>query len=113
MPSSDRRVALGLAFVLASSLAGRARAQQQAQGFAVERFYPSAPGGGWLVMDDLDMRGALGGVVALQGGYALDPLRVTDGVHHLAVVSDQALGGRGLGGTYGGRGFYLDPGGAA
>ncbi len=39
-----------------------ARAQLQAQGFAVERFYPSAPGGGWMVMDDLSMRGRFGGV---------------------------------------------------
>ena len=41
-----------------------ARAQQQAEGFGVERLYLSAPGGGWFVMDSLDMRGGLGGAMA-------------------------------------------------
>jgi hypothetical protein len=39
------------------SLAG---AQQQTAGFALERLYQSAPGGGWFVMDDLDISGRLG-----------------------------------------------------
>jgi hypothetical protein len=77
-----------------------ARAQQQPQGFAVERFYPSAPGGGWLVMDDLRMHGGLGGVMALTVGYAHDPLRVTDGSTRLAVVSDQAFADFGFAATY-------------
>jgi hypothetical protein len=42
-------------------------------------------------MDDLRMHGGLGGVMALAVGYAHDPLRVTDGSKHLAVVSDQAF----------------------
>ena len=69
-----------------SGFASRARAQQQPQGFAVERFYPSAPGGGWLVMDALDMHGGLGGAVALTSGYARDALRIRDGSRTLPVV---------------------------
>jgi hypothetical protein len=86
--------------VAATTYASRARAQQQPQGFAVERLYQSAPGGGWFVMDDLDMRGGLGGAVALTTGYAMKPLRVTDGSQHLAVVSDQAFADFGFAVTY-------------
>jgi hypothetical protein len=50
---------------------------QQTQGFAVERFYPSAPGGGWFVMDDINISGGLGGAISLTGGYALNPLEVS------------------------------------
>ena len=83
----------GVVLALIMAGAARAQAQQQAQGFAVERFYPSAPGGGWMVMDQLDMRGALGGAIALSGGYALRPLRLatSDGSRHADVVSDQAF----------------------
>ena len=80
--------ALGLA--LAATWTSAAGAQQEVQGFAVERFYPSAPGGGWLVMDDLSMRGGLGGAISVSSGYAHDALRVTDGVSQLTVVGDQA-----------------------
>src|SRR5271170_3531674 len=90
MPSS-RKAAVALAFSLAATWDSRAGAQQQPQGFALERFYPAAPGGSWLVMDDLDVRGGLGGAVALSSGYARDPLRVSDGAHHVSVVSDQAF----------------------
>jgi hypothetical protein len=101
MPSFRPHRALGLAALLAASaLSWRAGAQQQAQGFAVERFYPSAPGGGWFVMDDLDMRGGLGGVMEVQGGYALNPLRITDGVTHLAVVSEEGFADLGFAATY-------------
>jgi hypothetical protein len=72
------------------SLAG---AQQQAAGFALERLYQSAPGGGWFVMDDLDISGRLGGVVSLTSGYARNPLVITgpDGKQKLAVVSEEAF----------------------
>jgi hypothetical protein len=90
MRNSSRLVALA-AVLLASAWTSRAAAQQQVPGFAVERFYPSAPGGGWFVMDDLSMHGELGGAMGLTTGYALKPLRVTDGTQHLAVVSDQAF----------------------
>lgn len=77
-------------------------AQQQPSGFAVERFYQSAPGGGWFVMDDLDMRGGLGGVVSLTSGYAHNPLVVTgpDGTQRLALVSEEAFVDIGAAVTY-------------
>jgi OOP family OmpA-OmpF porin len=109
MPSSKASRALGFAVLLAASAWElRAGAQQQAHGFAVERFYPSAPGGGWFVMDALDMRGGLGGAMELQGGYALNPLRVTDGVTHLAVVSNEALADFGFAVTLDRWRLYLD-----
>jgi OmpA-OmpF porin, OOP family len=110
MPSSNARRALAAAAVFsgATTAATPASAQEQAQGFAVERFYPSAPGGGWLVMDDLSMRGGLGGDVAVTSGYAKDPLRITDGVQHLAVVADQAFTDFGFAITYERFRLYLD-----
>jgi hypothetical protein len=94
-------VALAMGVALAISAAD-ARAQQQAQGFAVERFYPAAPGGGWLVMDDLSLQGGLGGAIELTSGYAYRPLLVatTDGSQRLAVVQDQAFADVGLALTY-------------
>jgi hypothetical protein len=70
-----------------------ADAQQQPSGFAVERFYQSAPGGGWFIMDDLDISGRLGGAISLTSGYARNPLVVTgpDGKQRLAVVSQEAF----------------------
>src|ERR1700733_4282897 len=70
-----------------------ADAQQQPSGFAVERLYQSAPGGGWFVMDDLDISGRLGGAVSLSSGYARSPLVITgpDGSQKLAVVSEEAF----------------------
>ena len=68
-------------------------AQQPVQGFALERFYPSAPGGGWFVMEDLNISGGLGGAIELSSGYARNPLEVTspDGTRRLALVSDEAF----------------------
>ena len=77
-----------------------AEAQQQAQGFALERLYTAAPGAGWIVMDSLDMHGGLGGAVELTTGYANDPLRVQSGGQSLAVVSSEAFADLGLAGTY-------------
>jgi hypothetical protein len=78
--------------LLLSSRPPFAHAQQQAAGFAVERLYQSAPGGGWFVMDDLDISGRLGGAIALSSGYARNPLVITgpDG-QVLAVVKEQAF----------------------
>jgi hypothetical protein len=94
--------AFTIVLAAASAWAAGAAAQEPAQGFAVERFYPAAPGGGWMVMDDLDMRGGLGGGIAVSGGYARKPLRVTtsDGSQRLAVVSDQAFADVGAAVTY-------------
>jgi hypothetical protein len=103
MPSSDRGLALVLLGTSAALVAPatRAGAQQQAEGFAVERFYPSAPGGGWFVMDSLDLHGGLGGAAGIVVNYAHDPLRVTGaGSQPLNVVSDQASADVGFAVTY-------------
>ena len=70
-----------------------AHAQQATTGFSVERFYPSAPGGGWFVMDNLQLGGKLGGSVALVGGYSREPMHVgpSDGSAESNVVSRQAF----------------------
>jgi hypothetical protein len=103
MPSSR---ALTIAALLAA--ATPARAQPPVQGFAVERFYAAAPEGGWFVMDALDMHGGLGGAMSLTMGYASNPLRITDGTTHLAVVSDQAFAGFGIAATYRRWRWYLN-----
>src|SRR5580700_8950117 len=81
----------GLALLTLSS--PLAYAQQQPAGFAVERLYQSAPGGGWFVMDDLDISGRLGGAVELTSGYARNPLVITgpDGKQKLVVVLQEAF----------------------
>jgi len=100
---------LGVVVLLALlAEATRAEAQQQPQGFAVERLYRSAPAGGWLVMDALDLHGGLGGAMALSVGYAGFPLRVTDGSQHLAVVSEQVSADFGFALTYHRWRFYVD-----
>jgi hypothetical protein len=112
MPSSRARaVGLGAAIwagLAASLLGSPARGQQAVQGFAVERSYPSAPGGGWFVMDDLSFGGGLGGAAEWTTGYAKDPLRVTDGVTHVAVVSDEAFTDVGFAATYDRFRLYLN-----
>jgi hypothetical protein len=117
---SSRRIRLLLcACALVLAWAPRAFAQscpsqgfQCPQGFASERLYTSAPGGGWIVMDDLDMHGGLGGAIALGGGYAHRPLVVAsaDGSERpqrVAVVSDQASVSIGLAATYDRYRLYL------
>ncbi|MCL2449845.1 MAG: hypothetical protein FWD17_12930 [Polyangiaceae bacterium] len=74
---------------LSVGLSSPALAQQQAQGFAVDRLYLSPPGGGFFVMDSLDMHGGLGGAVSLTAGYAKNPLRI-GGAQSSPVVSDLA-----------------------
>jgi len=91
---SSSLVAVAL-LAAAATTAGVARAQEappvlpSAPGFGVERLAPSAPGGGWLVMDQLDLRGPLAGAVDLTLGYASNPLRVGDA--RLPVVAHQAM----------------------
>jgi hypothetical protein len=92
MPSSDARFVLAIASALAVALVStRTASAQPANGFAVERYYPSAPGAGWLVMDTLDMHGELGGAFSAVGDYASAPLRITEGGQQLAVVSREAM----------------------
>jgi hypothetical protein len=95
---------------MAVSLLGVAHAQQMPRGFAVERLYLSAPGGGWMVMDDLDLRGGVGGAIAVSSGYAHDSLRVKgiDGSQRLAVVRDQAFVDFGVAATYDRYRVYLN-----
>jgi hypothetical protein len=83
-------------------LTTNAHAQKQPQGFAVERLYPAAPGGGWLVMDDLNLQGKLGGALSFSSGYAHNPLRVAsaDGSQHLSLVEHQAFFAFGAAVTY-------------
>ena len=95
------RVLAAFAILVATSLAASsAAAQQPAQGFDLERLYTSAPGGGWFVMDSLDMHGKLGGAVNALVSYARNPLRITDGTQHLALVSDEAFLQLGFAATY-------------
>jgi len=112
MPSSRQPPALALAiaaFVAVGAFPKGAQADATTpQGFAVERFYPSAPGGGWFVMDALDMHGNLGGAMAFTSGYALKPLRVTDGSRTLPVVEDEAVADFGFAATYDRFRLYLD-----
>lgn len=107
--SNSSRVTLGLVVALTvGAHASHAEAQPQAQGFAVERFYPSAPEGGWFVMDDLDLHGGLGAALELTSGYARNPLRLSDGSQRLAVVSDTAFVEIGAAVTYDRFRLYLD-----
>jgi OOP family OmpA-OmpF porin len=105
-----RAFLLLFAFAVLGSSARRADAQQQAQGFAVDRLYLSGPGGGWFVMDNLDLRGGLGGEVSLTTGYAHDPLRVqtSSGSEKLTVVSDLAMADIGFAATYDRFRLYLN-----
>jgi hypothetical protein len=96
MRSSEtaRRIAFTLGLTAACawprvSSAQPAPSAPAARGFAVDRFYPSAPGGGWLVMDDLDLHGGLGGVAGISTVYALKPLRIPSAGGDLAVVSNE------------------------
>src|SRR5215467_5289052 len=88
-----RTVIVISAGLLFCSLPSVALAQQQAQGFAVERLYPSAPAGGWFVMDDLNMSGGLGGAISFISGYSRRPLQVknTGSTQQLSVVRDEAF----------------------
>ncbi len=112
MPSSSGKRALAGGVAALACILGRggpsALAQQQAQGFALERLYPSAPGGGWVVMDALDMRGGLGGTMGMSVGYARNPLQVGSGTQRLAVVSDQAFTDFGVAVTYDRFRLYLN-----
>src|ERR1700744_5278119 len=92
-PHRSSVCALLAAVVLFSFQPPLAHAQQQPAGFAVERFYQSAPGAGWFIMDDLDISGRLGGAISLTSGYARNPLVITgpDGEQKLAVVSQEAF----------------------
>ncbi len=106
MPSISRSPALRVAaagvgaWAACAAWVPAARAQQQADGFAVERLYTAGPGAGWFVMDDLRLEGGLGGAVSLVLGYSRHPLTVLNGSQRLNVISDQAFAELGLAVTY-------------
>ena len=106
---SSSGIAALVVLAIATS-AATASAQQPAQGFAVNRLYPSAPGGGWVTMDAHDMRGGLGGAASFTMGYAHAPLRIrsSDGSQRLDVVRNQASADFGLAVTYDWLRLYLD-----
>ena len=106
--SSSSRLAGLAALALVSGAAARASAQQAASGFSVERFYPSAPGAGWMVMDDLDMQGQLGGVMGLTLDYTHDPFQVASAGQQLNVISNAAFADFGVAVTHRRWRFYLN-----
>jgi hypothetical protein len=85
-------------------------AQQQPTGFALERFYPSAPGAAWFVMDDLNVSGGLGGAFDLTSGYARAPLVIpgSENTQRFALVSNQAFVNVGAAVTYDRFRLYLN-----
>ena len=101
-----------VAFLLFAGFAGTAGAQQTAQGFAIDRFYPAGPGSGWIVMDDLNTKDGLGGTVSLTTDYAAHPLVVTsaNGTQRLLLVSNEAFLSIGVAMTYDRwRGYFYFP----
>jgi hypothetical protein len=101
MRSSKALTALWYACLLLG-LAVPARAQQVAQGFAVERFYASAPGAGYFVMDNLSQHGGLAGTMGITFGYSRDALllRAKASDRALAVIADRTFIDLGFAGTY-------------
>ncbi len=90
-----------LPVALALTLPPRAAAALPvAQGFAVERWYPSSPGAAWLVADDINQGGRLGGILSATGGVAQQPLVAGSGSNALAAVQRQSQVGIALGVTY-------------
>ncbi|MBX3227610.1 MAG: OmpA family protein [Labilithrix sp.] len=64
---------------------------QQARGFAINRFEPSARGSEWFVLDTLDLRGNVRPAVGAVAEWARNPLVIynRDGSVRSRVVSDQ------------------------
>ena len=92
-------IALGLTLAAALGGGASAYAQTPAIGFATDRLYTSAPGAGWIVMDDLAMHGPLGGTISGAGDYARDPLHLPAGPR-ANIVSDQGSTRLGVAVTY-------------
>jgi len=108
--ASSVRPAAVAAFSVTFALAIAGRAQVAAEGYAVERLNPGAPGNSWLIMDDLKLEGPLGGAVSILTGYARRPLRVSalGNGQSLSVISDQAFVDVGLAILYDRFRFTLD-----
>ncbi len=99
-------MAVGVAAVVVT--ASPASAQQAAEGFAVNRLYASAPGAGWIVMDALDMRGGLGGAMAVSLAYDRGSFRMSDGASQVRVVDREVFTTFGLAMTYDRWRIHLD-----
>jgi len=103
MRSSEVGAVVRLACAVAvCALCAPARAQQPAQGFALERYYASAPGAGYFVMDTLSQRGTFAGSMGLTFGYSRDPLqlRAAGSKVPLSVVSERTFVDLGFAGSY-------------
>ena len=88
MRSSERLARLVLATTLL--VGSPAHAQKHSTGFALERFVPSAPGAGWLALDDLAIPRHLTGVISIGGTYAHDPWRIDTPGGTVPVVAHEA-----------------------
>jgi hypothetical protein len=111
MVSSElRRIAAFLVALVWGTWLPPAAAQQQPQGFAVDRLYPAAPGSGWFVMEDINTSGGFGGAVTATSNYSRNPLDVTgpNGTTHIPVVSNAEFINVGLAGTYDRYRIYFD-----
>ena len=108
MPNFSPSRAAALGFLAVAGVTSLANAQKPAEGFSVDRFYTSAPGGGWFVMDALDMRGSLGAAGELTLGNAMKPLVLTNGSQRVSVVSDQAVADFAFAVTYNRVRLYLN-----
>lgn len=90
--------------VAASAIAStqRAHAQRPVDGFASERLFLSAPGAGFIVLDDLRWEDGLGGALSLSLGYAHRAvvIRSSDGATTLPVVEHQTLADLGVAVSY-------------
>jgi hypothetical protein len=84
--------------------------QSIVKGFAVERLNAATPGSSYVVMDDLQLEGKLGGAVSFTGGYAHNPFGVTrgNGSERLHVVEHQAAAALALAVLYDRFRFSLD-----
>jgi hypothetical protein len=102
MWSSRAVVVAAAGAALAWGAPARADETATAPGFGVERLYLAPAGAGWLVMDDLQMHGGLGGAMAFTTGYSHDALRIpgSGGAPDLPVVQDQIFGNFGFAVTY-------------
>src|SRR5687767_1596783 len=86
------RDACALALACAVAWAVPAAAQDQAPGFALDRFEPSAGGSDWFTLESLDFRGQGRPSVSLFGDWALKPLVLYDrDGKELSPVVDQQL----------------------
>jgi outer membrane protein OmpA-like peptidoglycan-associated protein len=74
--------------------AATATAQEQAQGFALDRFEPSERGSDWFVLESWDLRGHARPALGLVVGYANKPLMLyspTDGEEVGSIVEHQLV----------------------